>query len=81
MFYILIYLFVGIYFVLMSFKFIHKKYLKNWNRSRILGLRIMGIGFLVLGLYYLWYYYYINTPEGKSILELQKKLTEPYFTK
>lgn len=79
MFFILIYLCAGLYFLLMSFRIIHKSYIYTWNRSRIIALRIMGIGFLILGLYYSWFYYYLSTDEGKAILKLQKQLNLDYF--
>ncbi|MCX7811187.1 MAG: hypothetical protein N2247_09775 [Leptospiraceae bacterium] len=81
MFYVIIYTGVGIYFLLMSFKLIHKNYVSNWNRPRIIALRIMAVGFLVLGGYYAWFYYFVSTPEGKAILELQKKLNQEYIKK
>jgi hypothetical protein len=65
----------------MSFKIIHKEYVSTWNRFRILALRIMAIGFLILGGYYGWLYYFLSTPEGKAIQELQKKLNQQYFQK
>ncbi|GIX43087.1 MAG: hypothetical protein KatS3mg129_2820 [Leptospiraceae bacterium] len=76
MFFIIIYTFVGVYFLLMSLKLIHKDYMSTWNRSRILALRIMAVGFLVLGGYYAWFYYFLSTPEGKAIQELQRKLNQ-----
>jgi hypothetical protein len=41
----------------------------------------MAVGFLVLGGYYVWFYYFVSTPEGKAILELQKKLNQEYIKK
>lgn len=79
MFFIIIYLSIGIYSLLMSFRIIHKKYMQTWNRSRIIALRITAIGFLILGFYYSWFYYFLSTEEGKAILELQKKLNLNYM--
>ncbi|MCS7204887.1 MAG: hypothetical protein NZ853_04260 [Leptospiraceae bacterium] len=79
MFYIIVYLGVGIYFLLMSFGILHKNYMKTWSKRRILALRIMAVGFLVLGGYYAWFYYFMSTPEGKAIQELQKQLHREYI--
>lgn len=79
MFYIIFYTIIGIYFLLMSFKIIHKKEVSKWNRPRILALRIMAIGFLILGFYYSWFYYFINTPFGKFLLDIQKLQRQEYL--
>lgn len=79
MFYIIFYGFVGIYLLLMSFKLIHKIEMIKWNRQRILALRIAAIGFLILAFYYSWFFYFINTPLGKAILELQKKQNQEFL--
>ncbi len=76
MFFILVYLGIGIYLLLMSFRIIHKNFITEQTPYRIYALRIAGIGFLILGLYYTWFYYFISTPEGKAILEIQKKLIQ-----
>ncbi|MCB1305318.1 MAG: hypothetical protein KDK37_13615, partial [Leptospiraceae bacterium] len=57
----------GIYLILMSFGLIHKQYMSDWNRQRKLGLRIMGAGFLIMGLYFGYMQYFLSTPEGKEI--------------
>lgn len=83
MFFAVVYLGAGIYFLLMSFRLIHRKLVKTWSKSRILALRIMGIGFLVLGGYYAWFHYFMTTPEGKAIQnlqrEFQRQLIEQYY--
>ncbi|MFN3605253.1 MAG: hypothetical protein ACK4UJ_11150 [Leptonema sp. (in: bacteria)] len=63
----------------MSLKWLHKKEVERWNRARILALRIAAIGFLVLAFYYGWFYYFINTPLGKLILEIQKKQNQEFL--
>jgi hypothetical protein len=77
--YALFYGIAGIYFLLMSFRILHRRFMAGWDGSRILALRVAAGGLLVLSFYYAWHAWFLTTEEGRQILEMQEQMNRQYM--
>ncbi len=74
MFLAILYTAGGLYLLLMAAGLLHRAYMKKMQKPQLTGLIVLGGGFLILGLYYSYFTYYMSTPEGKAQQHLQNEL-------
>ena len=74
MFYIILYCGGGIYLLLMLAGLIHRDFVRQMNRNQKYGLVAMGGGLLILGLYYVFLYTYMASPDGRRLKKEQDRL-------
>ncbi len=74
MFYIILYCGAGIYLLLMLAGLLHRDFVRKMNRYQKYGLAAMGGGLLVLGLYYVFFFTFMASPEGQRFRAEQDRL-------